>query len=187
MEKEMATHSSILAWRIQGTEEPGGLRSMGSHRVGHDWSDLATAAVPTEHLKNQLKGVKILLTLPGNKPQAIYWAHPFCQVLVVYHYFWLILHESLALMIGPDRWVVWELCRTTQCNICVRASFHEFPLCLVSCTFAFTKICETPSHPHPWPPPTCLEFLRAYKLRVRSACPAFWFVTRLLEQHWDKI
>ena len=36
MEKEMATHSSVLAWRIQGTEEPGGLPSMGSHRVGHD-------------------------------------------------------------------------------------------------------------------------------------------------------
>ena len=36
LEKEMATHSSILAWRIPGTEEPGGLPSMGSHRVGHD-------------------------------------------------------------------------------------------------------------------------------------------------------
>ena len=36
LEKEMATHSSILAWRIPGTEEPNGLLSMGSHRVGHD-------------------------------------------------------------------------------------------------------------------------------------------------------
>ena len=36
MEKEMATHSSILAWRIPGTEEPGGLPSKGLHRVGHD-------------------------------------------------------------------------------------------------------------------------------------------------------
>ena len=44
LEKEMATHSSILAWRIPGTGEPGGLPSMGSHRVGHDWSDLAAAA-----------------------------------------------------------------------------------------------------------------------------------------------
>ena len=41
LEKEMVTHSGILAWRIPGTEEPGGLPSMGSHRVGHDWSDLA--------------------------------------------------------------------------------------------------------------------------------------------------
>ena len=37
----MATHSSVLAWRIPGTGEPGGLPSMGLHRVGHDWSDLA--------------------------------------------------------------------------------------------------------------------------------------------------
>ena len=40
----MATHSSVLAWRIPGTGEPGELPSMGSHRVGHDWSDLAAAA-----------------------------------------------------------------------------------------------------------------------------------------------
>ena len=36
LEKEMATHSSVLAWRIPGMGEPGGLRSMGSHRVGHN-------------------------------------------------------------------------------------------------------------------------------------------------------
>jgi len=40
----MATHSSVLAWRIPGTGEPGGLLSMGSHRVGHNWSNLAAAA-----------------------------------------------------------------------------------------------------------------------------------------------
>ena len=40
----MATHSSILALRIPGTGEPGGLLTLGSHRVGHDWSDLAAAA-----------------------------------------------------------------------------------------------------------------------------------------------
>ena len=44
LEEEMATHSSVLAWRIPRTEEPGGLPSMGSHRVGQDWSDLAAAA-----------------------------------------------------------------------------------------------------------------------------------------------
>ena len=43
--KEMATHSSILAWRIPGTAEPGGLPSMGLHRVGHDWSDLVVVVV----------------------------------------------------------------------------------------------------------------------------------------------
>ena len=44
LEKEMATHSNVLAWRIPGTTEPGGLPSVGSHRVRHDWSDLAAAA-----------------------------------------------------------------------------------------------------------------------------------------------
>ena len=43
LEKEMATHSGVLAWRIPGTAEPGGLPSMGSHGVGHDLSDLAAA------------------------------------------------------------------------------------------------------------------------------------------------
>ena len=45
LEKEIATHSSVLVWRIPGMGEPGGLPSMGSHRVGHDWSDLAVVAM----------------------------------------------------------------------------------------------------------------------------------------------
>ena len=62
LEEEMATHSSVLAWRIPGTAGPGGLPSMGSHRVRHDWSDLAAAAAVFKcghftkkgvHLKNQ--------------------------------------------------------------------------------------------------------------------------------------
>ena len=44
LEKEMATHSSVLAWRIPGKGEPGGLPSLGSHRIKHDWGDLAAAA-----------------------------------------------------------------------------------------------------------------------------------------------
>ena len=53
LEKEMAPHSSVLAWRIPETGEPGGLPSMGSHRVGYDWSDLVAAAndvLSVEHL-----------------------------------------------------------------------------------------------------------------------------------------
>ena len=45
VEKEMSNHSTILAWRIPWTEDPGGLLSMGSHGVGHDCSDVAAAAV----------------------------------------------------------------------------------------------------------------------------------------------
>ena len=61
LEKEMATHSSVLAWRIPGTEGPGGLPSMGLHRVGHDWRDLAAAA-----------GL-VIAFLPGNKRLLISW------------------------------------------------------------------------------------------------------------------
>ena len=51
LEKEMATHSSVLAWRIPGMGEPAGLPSMGLHRVGHDWNDLAAAAVEKQHME----------------------------------------------------------------------------------------------------------------------------------------
>ena len=51
LEKEMATHSIVLAWRIPGAVEAGGLQSMGSHRVGHDWSDLAAAAAAEAFVK----------------------------------------------------------------------------------------------------------------------------------------
>ena len=52
LKKEMATHSSILDWRNPGTEKPGGLPSMGSHRVGHDGSDLAAAALLTRNSRS---------------------------------------------------------------------------------------------------------------------------------------
>ena len=78
LEKEMVTHSSVLAWRIPGLGEPGGLPSMGSHRVGHDGSDLAAAAVPSsqtvgkENIKDTCKdsvakgeGVLVLGLLAG--------------------------------------------------------------------------------------------------------------------------
>ena len=58
----MATHSSVLAWRIPGTEEPGGLLSMGSHRVGHDWSNAAAAAIVSNSFPPHG------LYSPGNSP-----------------------------------------------------------------------------------------------------------------------
>ena len=58
----MATHSSILVWRIPGTEEPDGLPSMGSHRVGHDWSDLAVAICSSNY---QTVSQADLLDLPS--------------------------------------------------------------------------------------------------------------------------
>ena len=58
----MATHSSTLAWRIPGTGEPGGLPSMGSHRVGHDWSDLAAAIAGSKE-----RGTEIRATIKDSK------------------------------------------------------------------------------------------------------------------------
>ena len=53
LEKEMATHSRVLALRVPGTGEPGGLPSMGSHRVGHDWRDLVAAAARYRHTQRE--------------------------------------------------------------------------------------------------------------------------------------
>ena len=64
LEKEMETHSSVLAWRIPGAGEPGGLTSIGSHRVGHNWSDLAAAAA-ADALEDRRRRVQRMRWLDG--------------------------------------------------------------------------------------------------------------------------
>ena len=71
LEKEMATHSSVLAWRIPGMGEPGGLPSMGSYRVGHDWSDLAAVAAKSWKSKKLWK-TKISRTPSRNENLCLY-------------------------------------------------------------------------------------------------------------------
>ena len=66
LEKEMATHSSVLAWRIPGIGEPGGLPSMGSHRVGHNWSDLAAAAADKGRVSQEALVVKTCLPMQAD-------------------------------------------------------------------------------------------------------------------------
>ena len=58
----MATHSNVLAWRIPRTEEPGGLPSMGLHRVGHDLSDLAAARRPRPPESASLEAKRLVQT-----------------------------------------------------------------------------------------------------------------------------
>ena len=81
LEKEMVTHSSVLAWRIPRMGEPGGLPSLGSHRVRHDWSDLAAVAAAAE---NQIKN-----------NTSIQWimAQPF-KMVEDFYYFWAKKSES---------------------------------------------------------------------------------------------
>ena len=74
MEKAMATHSSTLAWRTPGTEEPGGLPSMESHRVGHDWCNLTAAAAPFPKLMKK----QILAETTSNKNSDGFY---FCYLL----------------------------------------------------------------------------------------------------------
>ena len=88
LEKEMATHSSVLAWRIPWMEEPGGLQSMGSQRVGHDWATSLThsakeEASPTntnclesEKIKTKTQPSKPRMT--GKGPRAIFWGRSGC-------------------------------------------------------------------------------------------------------------
>ena len=72
LEKEMATHSSILAWRIPGTEEPGGLPSVELHRVRHNWSNLAAAAAAMP-LKQESNHRQLVNDGCGCIPIKLYW------------------------------------------------------------------------------------------------------------------
>jgi len=83
----MTTHSSVLAWRIPGTEEPGGMPSMGLHRVRHDWSDLAAAAAryksrPIENaqLQRWISSVQFSHSVISNSlwPHGLQHARPPC-------------------------------------------------------------------------------------------------------------
>ena len=80
LEKEVATQSSVLAWRIPGTGEPGGLPSIGSHRVGHDWSDLAAAAAWESFYLSSLQKMALYSSahkaLSGLTPTYLYSSFP---------------------------------------------------------------------------------------------------------------
>ena len=70
LEKEMATHSNILAWKIPWTEEPGGLQSMGLQRVGHDWATSLSVGYKNENQRGN-KGLKIFLNLKSDNSKNI--------------------------------------------------------------------------------------------------------------------
>ena len=80
LEKEMATHSSVLAWRIPGTVEPGGLPSMGSHRIGRNLSDLAAAAT-TNHRTPTSSWPTYSFLIPTTCNQCKSLSHSFVQLL----------------------------------------------------------------------------------------------------------
>ena len=90
--KWQPTHSSILAWSIPGTEEPGGLLSMGSHRVGHNWSNLAAAAPWTKWGlgARPLSAAEVRLSLysqPSASMVPYPWTQPTTDCVVLQHIF----------------------------------------------------------------------------------------------------
>ena len=101
----MATHSSILVWRIPGMEEPGGLPSVWLHRIGHDWSDLAAAAAPSRGPVSLLGYIWLpqgLILIPFRLPQI----SCFVSALNVSP-----LTQTLALMWGLDPCFSSPICR----------------------------------------------------------------------------
>ena len=88
LEKEMATHFSVLAWRIPGTGKPGGLPSMGSHRVGHDWSKwLSSSSSSNLCWPSKLIMKPITITKTGKAQKCQLWSyfrsiHNFATVVI---------------------------------------------------------------------------------------------------------
>ena len=105
----MATHCSVLAWRIPGTGEPGGLPSLGSHRVGHDWSDLAAAAAvfSTEQIQRWLHWVPVF----NGKPDFLH-----CQSPSIRWELWFLPHLCYKVQFSLSCvWLRTKLC-LTLCN-----------------------------------------------------------------------
>ena len=156
LEKEMATHSSVLAWRIPRTGEPGGLLSMGLPRVGHNWSDLASAAAAASPLS--LSFLCFCDTFMVRQPLSTWWQdgclQPSAYILPdknpqekpsflvfsakiqnpVSDSAWLVL-PSLKQLWQPSRW--------------------------------YTLVDQAKSCPHPW----CWGWGKPSELRVEGECP----------------
>ena len=133
LEKEIATHSSVLVWRIPGTGEPGGLPSMGSHRVGHDWSDLAAAAAYVEIRTCLLYDIHL----------AINGDHPFTYLTNIYWVKKNSMWQRVGLVGMRSEWTcgMREVCQSPKwtcpagSRIYVIGSegwfrSHQYPLCM---------------------------------------------------------
>ena len=147
LEKEMATHSSVLAWRIPGMGEPGGLPSLGSHRVGHDWSDLAAAMTMLIQLK----------TSQGGTLSTHFWC--LCQKLSLSPLYFnkTLLHTHTHKM---KNWfwiksnnTCWILCTFPHATyFCLISEWMVSPkVCLFLCPlFAYSEIERIKTHIHVW-------------------------------------
>ena len=128
LEKEMATHSSILAWRIPGTEEPVRLPSMGSHRVGHNWCDLAAAMVIIPNAKLYPCCLSILyivvsslLSLNHNPNLSL--LSPMVTALVFYICKSVVLHVHSFILFSKIKFLQSFICNLKIQNPCYLKTF----------------------------------------------------------------
>ena len=134
LEKEMATHSSVLAWRIPGMGEPRGLTSMGSHRVGHDWSGLAVAVAAVRLEKGEIVFIEpILCGMPEHIDFLLYirglsdlaqgtWSVSGC---LAPESIW----ERVCLLFPGSSWVLRSQTVIVRISSQKESSFHFFPSC----------------------------------------------------------
>ena len=111
----MATPSSVLAWRIPGAGEPGGLPSMGSHRVGHDWSDLAAAAAAAVNKRGGLEFEDLAFTSWAKKD----WEVCYCLWISI---FLAVRYKSNAVQCKKR---LCELSHTIQMSIIISKAPRE--------------------------------------------------------------
>ena len=126
----MATHSSVLAWRIPGMGEPGGLLSMGSHRVGHDWSNLAATAAAGYCMVT-------LLRMQGRKPGD--WLWDYCWRLAVI-FQCLVLGDDDGSIEKNGSWQLCDLCTAQRSSRVSGSSWHVSYILLVK-PFTLWFIC----------------------------------------------
>ena len=118
MEKEMATNSSILAWRIPGTAEPGGLLSMGSCRVGHDWSNLAAAAAELLNSPSYLSEILAGYSNVGCRFYSFITLSMSCHSLLAWR---ISVERSAVILMGIPLYVTccFSLAAFNICSLCL--------------------------------------------------------------------
>jgi len=127
----MGSHSSVLAWRIPGTAEPGGLPSMGLHRVGHDWIDLAAAAAEKVSLK------WIIIQLNFKNWMNLEYECRYHQISIQNFYSDLYLRHPIFPITQAKIWTHWLL--FSSHNKIVKISLHWVSFCMF-CLWKCTRI-----------------------------------------------
>ena len=143
----MTTHSSVLAWRIPGTGEPGGLLFMGSHRVGHDWSDLAAAAAAASSSLLPVLNVGSFLSFPffSFKPASSRSLPSLISFTTMLFFFpYLQIHVSNLPIVHLPLYVLYD--QRTKISLSIFSSHQFHCLCSLSWLVAASKLSQKCRH-----------------------------------------